>query len=170
MSGWNALCCNDGINAVNTAAQGLGHDLYWPPTLPRNYSMEDVVKGSLNFCSSFAQEGLYGLPAVPDEWGRWNTANYGGKRISSHSNIFFSNGNLDPWTAAGVPAPGPTESLPVALISLGGHHLDLFFSTPDDPPSVKDVRSREVDFIQKWVLEGQERLGATPAQPQMVMV
>ena len=32
---WEPLCCNDEMNLVITEARGLGHDFFWPPSLPR---------------------------------------------------------------------------------------------------------------------------------------
>jgi len=148
---WGALCCNEGINLVSTSARGLGRDLFWPPSLARNWTLRDVVHGSMSYCESYKKQGFAGLPEQPDEWGRWLDVAYGGKRIEAYSNIFFSNGDLDPWTAAGVPAPGPTADLVAALIHQGGHHLDLFFSTEVDPESVRHVREMELTSIAKWI-------------------
>ncbi|CAE8614434.1 unnamed protein product, partial [Polarella glacialis] len=155
---WGALCCNDGLNLVNTVGRGLGHDLFWPPNLAKNVTMEQVVNGSLSSCSQFARRGLFGLPEQPDEWARSIDRMFGGKRIEQHSNIFFSNGDLDPWAAAGVLPPGPSAKLPTMLIHQGGHHLDLFFETESDPQSVKDVRSTELEYIGKWIAEHRQRL------------
>merc|ERR1719203_2593741 len=73
--------------------------------------------------------------------------------MQSYSNIFFSNGNLDPWSSAGVAPPGPTERLPAAVIEQGGHHLDFFPSTDQDPPSVRKVRAMERKYIRRWIRE-----------------
>jgi hypothetical protein len=64
------------------------------------------------------------------------------------SNIVYTNGNLDPWSPAGVvktPAEsgngdgdgdGETNGSILSLtIDMGGHHLDLFWPTVDDPQS-----------------------------------
>lgn len=166
---WGALCCVEGINLVNTAAHGLGRDVYWPPNQPRNVTMEQVVTGSMAYCAQYEQLGFYGAPKRPDEWGKWLTAAYGGKRIESSSNIFFSNGGLDPWAAAGVPAPGPTGSLPAALITMGGHHLDLFFPTPDDPPCVVEVRATEMLQIQSWIGQAQRHRAAVSMPNELVV-
>mmetsp|Transcript_76346 Transcript_76346/g.218735 ORF Transcript_76346/g.218735 Transcript_76346/m.218735 type:complete len:127 (+) Transcript_76346:202-582(+) len=115
----------------------------------------------MSFCGSYGSQGFYGLPSRPDEWGKWMDVAYGGKHIAGHSNIFFSNGELDPWTAAGVPAPGPTESLPSELIALGGHHLDLFFSTAADPASVRRVRASELAHIARWIDGGRASRAAS---------
>ena len=35
-------------------------------------------------------------------------------------------------------------------LALGAHHLDLMFSTEDDPQSVRDVRAVELSYLSKW--------------------
>lgn len=154
---WDLICCNDGVNLVNWVAQGVGRDLYWPPNQAKGFSKKTVVPHSLAYCRYFASTGLYGAPSAPDNWAFEIDTLYGGTRIlHSASNIVFSNGNLDPWSAAGVAPPrraveeeGEGEwrngvkvsqlrpSLLSVLIDMGGHHLDLFWATETDPLSAK---------------------------------
>lgn len=103
MTAWNALVCNEGINLVNWWAQGVGNDLYWPPNQPKGYSKESLVPGSLAYCPYISALGLYGIPSKPDEWSFWMDTAYGGTRIKYATNIVFTQGNLDPWSPAGVP-------------------------------------------------------------------
>lgn len=75
--------------------------------------------------------------------------------MSYVSNIFYSNGNLDPWSPAGVASNVEVLGRKKAMASTyrgkhgeelswinsvtidrGGHHLDLFFPTAEDPQSV----------------------------------
>lgn len=161
MTAWNALVCNEGINLVNWWAQGVGNDLYWPPNQARGYTMETLVPGSLDYCPYLNAMGLYGIPEKRDEWAFWMDTAYGGTRIKYASNIVFSNGNLDPWAPAGVAgAPkvfkhlfisyhgvifyayvidmvSKDQSVVSLTIDMGGHHLDLFWPTDEDPDSVK---------------------------------
>jgi len=37
------------------------------------------------------------------------------------------------------------------LIERGAHHLDLMFSTPQDPPEAIEARQFEVAEMQRWV-------------------
>ena len=39
------------------------------------------------------------------------------------------------------------------LIEGGGHHLDLMFSHPDDPPAVTQARKFEMQQIKRWLEE-----------------
>lgn len=78
---------------------------------------------------------------------------YGGRRLGvGHSNIIFSNGGFDGWSSGGV-ATNLSDSLVSILIPDGGHHLDLMFSHPEDPPSVRAARELEVRHIQNWIDE-----------------
>jgi hypothetical protein len=69
----------------------------------------------------------------------------GGLRLEYASNIVFSQGDLDPWMPAGVsPTVSATgsalqldNSLVSVVIEMGGHHLDLFWPTDEDPESVR---------------------------------
>lgn len=154
---WNALVCNEGINLVNWWAQGVGNDLYWPPNQEKGYTLDSLVPGSLAFCPYLSELGLYGLPKKGDDWSFWLDTAYGGTRLQYASNIVYSNGNLDPWSPAGVDltsvhtnkmetsmeAPNKVRALSTdgsvvsVMIDMGGHHLDLFWPTDQDPESVR---------------------------------
>lgn len=88
----------------------------------------------------------------------WVSARYGLPSFRGASNIVFSSGLLDPWSGASLQAsPAPERDLVVVNISESGHHLDLFFSNPADPPSVVSARRTEVGFIAKWVAAARAR-------------
>ncbi len=153
---WGSLSCNDGINLINTAVRGVGNDMYWPPNVPRNYTRKSVVESQFGYCKAFAAIGLYGIPDRTDDWAQWMDTLYGGKRLNSHSNIYYSNGDLDPWGPAGIPPSADEETIADGniisrMIQNGGHHLDLFWPTDDDPQSVLDVRQEERKAILQWI-------------------
>eukprot|EP00731_Ephydatia_muelleri_P033891 Em0041g4a len=82
----------------------------------------------------------------------WTKAELWGKDILSASNIIFSNGNLDPWHIGGV-VTNLTDTLRAVYIQGGAHHLDLRFSTSDDPQSVTFAREQERDIISMWLTQ-----------------
>lgn len=91
------------------------------------------------------------------QWGvkprpHWITTLYGGKNISSHSNIIFSNGDLDPWSGGGV-TKDITDTLVAINIPGGAHHLDLRASTAFDPSAVLLSRLLEVKHMKKWIAD-----------------
>ncbi|XP_068601568.1 lysosomal Pro-X carboxypeptidase [Brachionichthys hirsutus] len=95
----------------------------------------------------------------------WAGTAYGGKDIASHSNIIFSNGGLDPWSAGGV-SYNITDSLLSITIPDGAHHLDLRYSNEHDPPSVRAARSLEVIYFQEWIrLSKKKRQLHQPTSP-----
>ncbi|EDL06718.1 prolylcarboxypeptidase (angiotensinase C) [Mus musculus] len=92
-----------------------------------------------------------------NQWGvkprpHWMTTMYGGKNISSHSNIIFSNGELDPWSGGGV-TRDITDTLVAINIHDGAHHLDLRAHNAFDPSSVLLSRLLEVKHMKKWILD-----------------
>ncbi|XP_004075329.1 lysosomal Pro-X carboxypeptidase [Oryzias latipes] len=96
----------------------------------------------------------------------WAGTLYGGKDISSHSNIIFSNGGLDPWSAGGV-TYNITESLVSIMIPDGAHHLDLRYSTDLDPPSVRAARALELKFFQEWIDKTKKRTGRSGTENRL---
>uniref|UniRef100_A0ABI7ZI95 Prolylcarboxypeptidase n=1 Tax=Felis catus TaxID=9685 RepID=A0ABI7ZI95_FELCA len=89
------------------------------------------------------------------QWGvrprpTWITTVYGGRNISSHSNIVFSNGELDPWSGGGV-TKDITDTLVAITIPEGAHHLDLRARNAFDPTTVLLARSLEVRHMKQWI-------------------
>ena len=96
------------------------------------------------YCSTLKSLGLKGTPEKVDSWSIWEDNVYGGTRLKYATNIVFSNGNLDPWYPAGVSSEfltsiGTDSSVVAILIDKGGHHLDLFEASDEDPESVMYV-------------------------------
>lgn len=86
----------------------------------------------------------------------WAVTMYGGlKALETASNIVFSNGLLDPWSGTGV-LHNISDTVVALTLKEGAHHLDLMFSTSDDPEEVKEVRKTELAHIARWVMEAGE--------------
>jgi lysosomal Pro-X carboxypeptidase len=74
--------------------------------------------------------------------------------LSHVSNIIFSNGQLDPWSAGGVRVNLTTWDLTrtkALFIADAAHHLDLRLPNLADPASVTEARSFETDTIKLWI-------------------
>ncbi|KAF0693981.1 hypothetical protein As57867_015053, partial [Aphanomyces stellatus] len=112
-------------------------DMFWPRTLTR----ETYVA----HCQT-----TWGLTPYPE----WIRATYGSPDalLATTSNIVFSNGGFDPWSAAGVRSTS-NPTITIVDIPEGAHHLDLMFSDTRDPISVRVARQVEVDAIRQWVQE-----------------
>ena len=68
-----------------------------------------------------------GAPVSSDPWSGWMTAYYGGRDVSQHRNIVWSNGALDPWSGQGVyPPDGGPEGPMVQNISEAGSWDGIF--------------------------------------------
>ncbi|DAZ97912.1 TPA: hypothetical protein N0F65_007253 [Lagenidium giganteum] len=109
-------------------------DMFWA----RNVTLDEIKAG----CARNWQ-------TTPDP--TWIRVSYGDEKLRSASNIVFSNGDLDPWSAAGVLHAPKGAKYHVLPIADGAHHLDLFFSHADDPQSVRDARKFEVGQIRAWI-------------------
>jgi lysosomal Pro-X carboxypeptidase len=184
---WPALCCNEVMNLIITDASGLGRDFLWPPSHPRGTSTyaDTIISRNRTTVDDFCQdpEGVFGYSQEPpDPWATWYDVYYGGIHIESHSNIVFSNGLLDPWSAAGVYAmdavhpfdtprktrmerseeiiPGlyvqnisQSGNMVAVIMEYGGHHTDLMYSSDNDPPSITKAREVEESYIRLWINE-----------------
>ncbi|PSC70433.1 Lysosomal Pro-X carboxypeptidase [Micractinium conductrix] len=110
------------------------------------------------------------VAACKETWGvtprpLWATVQWGGKKLGAASNIVFSNGLLDPWSGGGVLGNvSAAKDVVAVIIPEGAHHLDLMFSNPADPPSVKEARAVEESYIAKWISEARNR----PALPPLL--
>uniref|UniRef100_A0A7N0V1B0 Lysosomal Pro-X carboxypeptidase n=1 Tax=Kalanchoe fedtschenkoi TaxID=63787 RepID=A0A7N0V1B0_KALFE len=93
----------------------------------------------------------YGVLPRPN----WITTEFGGqdiKRVLKRfaSNIIFFNGLRDPWSGGGV-LSNISDSIVAIVAKEGAHHVDLRFSTSEDPKWLKDVRMQEVKIISTWL-------------------
>ncbi|XP_039683651.1 lysosomal Pro-X carboxypeptidase [Medicago truncatula] len=85
----------------------------------------------------------------------WITTEFGGHDIGRvlkryGSNIIFFNGLRDPWSGGGV-LKNISKTLIAIVAKEGAHHVDLRFSTKEDPEWLKDVRKQEVKIITSWI-------------------
>lgn len=77
---------------------------------------------------------------------------YGGRNLDGYSNIVFSNGLKDPWSAGGV-LQDYSETVVAFVMINAAHHLDFRGKHPRDPKSVKKVRALHVKMILRWLKE-----------------
>ena len=97
----------------------------------------------------FTTSCMESFQVVPREY--WAVHTYGGKNISNEaSNIYFTNGHLDPWSGGGV-LTSLSESLQAYVISDGAHHVDLRGSHPEDTAPIKHARVIGLAEITTWI-------------------
>ena len=82
----------------------------------------------------------------------WAVDTFGEKKdiASGVSNIYFTNGRLDPWSGGGV-LTQPSSTLHVYVISDGAHHVDLRASHSQDTESIKQARIQGKSLISSWI-------------------
>lgn len=128
---WSYIYCTEIM--VPIGQNGIT-DMFW--SAPWN------VTAKMEFCKQ-----LWGVETRID----WMYQTYGGyEGLNASSNIFFSNGEMDPWHSGGV-LVNISDTLLASLMPEAAHHLDLMFSNPFDPPSVTTTRQMQRDAIQGWI-------------------
>ncbi|CAN4117344.1 unnamed protein product [Withania somnifera] len=96
-------------------------------------------------------KSTFGVKPRPD----WVTTEFGGYDIERvlkrfGSNIIFFNGLRDPWSGAGV-LKDISKSIVAIIAKEGAHHVDLRWSSKEDPEWLQQVRGREVNIISNWL-------------------
>ncbi|XP_052172978.1 uncharacterized protein LOC127788569 [Diospyros lotus] len=135
LGGWQWQACTEMVMPTD----GNSQDSLFPAS-SWNYSERVAI------CQRF-----YNVQPRPT----WITTEFGGHDIERvlkrfGSNVIFFNGLRDPWSAGGV-LKSISKSIVAIVAKEGAHHVDLRFSTSEDPEWLKDVRSREVKIISRWL-------------------
>ena len=131
---------------------GTDKDMFFPPT-----GAFDPV-ATANLCKD-----TWGVEPNP----LWARLTYGGLEglKKGLTNVVFSNGMLDPWSAGGVlDTDGFDPSVVAIHIPHGAHHLDLMFSNERDPLDVKLARATELRHITWWIQEAIMKKGSKVAR------
>ncbi|XP_058088443.1 uncharacterized protein LOC131235321 [Magnolia sinica] len=135
IDGWRWQACTEMILLTN----GNTDESIFPPSM-YNYSNQ------AKYC-----EDMFGIKPRPI----WITTEFGGHNISSvlkrfGSNIIFFNGLRDPWSGGGV-LKSISKSVVAIVAREGAHHVDLRFSSEEDPEWLQRVRRKEIKIITRWL-------------------
>jgi len=133
---WDYLSC--GQLSMPFARDGV-HDMFWPQPW-------EPVASAAGCLLQFGEQ-TRGFSAHID---------YGGADLSSVSNIFYTNGDLDPWKPGGITA-NVSASVVAYILPDVGHHIDLMFTNPSTPPSVYTVREQQVASMKSWIEQHMSR-------------
>lgn len=134
MSGWDILACGD--LAMPISSDGV-NDMF------RNIPWDPI--GYIQSCNS-----TFGLWPDLD----WPIDFYGGITDDDFkfiSNVYFTNGMLDPWSAGGVYLKNDNLFVNNILMPASAHHLDLRSPNPADPVYVVNGRTQVFEYIQLWL-------------------
>ncbi|XP_053400662.1 lysosomal Pro-X carboxypeptidase-like [Mercenaria mercenaria] len=142
------------LNTTQQATSDLG-DLGWDYQSCTEMVMpicadgqQDMFEPSPWNFTQFTEQCQKKWKTTPRE--NWIVSEYWGKHLETASNIIFSNGDLDPWSAGGVTTSTSSTIVPL-LIEDGAHHLDLRASNPLDPPTVVNARQTEKNLLKMWL-------------------
>jgi len=147
---------NDEGTVVDWTARAWGYqtctEVYQP--MPTDGVSDFEVPHQPNRTAYFERcRSTWGVEPRPD----WEERMFMGADIGTGTNLFLTNGQLDPWRAAGIQTQpkGSAENgymgITVRTIENGAHHLDLRASNPLDPPSVVRVRQEQRLAIRRWI-------------------
>lgn len=92
---------------------------------------------------------------------QWTDSTFWGHNLESLTNVIFSNGDLDPWSAFGVLNNSLAPHATIVRITTGAHHLDLRAAHPLDTEEVKVARKLETHVIRKWITKWKSAHGFT---------
>ncbi|KAL5976614.1 hypothetical protein ACLOJK_020947 [Asimina triloba] len=111
---------------------------------------------------TFTEECLKMAGVVPRP--HWITTEFGGHNIKSilqrfGSNIIFSNGLRDPYSAGGV-LHNISDSIVALHTTQGAHCMDLLGATPSDPEWIISQRKQEIEIIDGWITQYNVELAA----------
>lgn len=134
-NGWSVQSCNEMVMPMCSNSESSMFE-------PAQWSLEGFIKG--------CQEQWKTTPR-PNHIVR----QYGGRNIDQFSNIFFSNGKLDPWHSGGI-LKNVSGSVQAYILEQGAHHLDLRSSNPADTPGAIHVRLMEKQAIREWITQHKE--------------
>jgi lysosomal Pro-X carboxypeptidase len=153
-TGWNSDC-----NTIEADAMSTGWDF--------QFCTEMVLPVCSNGVTDMFEDNPWNVSALTETCLKnWKVSPelykaeymYGGKNISTASNIIFSNGDRDPWSAGGVLEQlGP--NIDIINVPHACHHEDLRPTGENDPPSLRAVREQEVEIIKKWLDKYYDRIG-----------
>jgi lysosomal Pro-X carboxypeptidase len=135
---WDYQYCTE---MVMPFASGVsGKDLFYPPS-PWNLTA--------------TSEGCVTQFGVKPR-ASWGSVGFPGDRLFSDaagfSRIIFTNGLLDPWNGGGVMQNISVErDLLAYVLPNGGHHLELMWAHPDDPPDAIGAREFIGNAIKRWI-------------------
>ncbi|XP_009801420.1 uncharacterized protein [Nicotiana sylvestris] len=135
LGGWTWQACTEMVMPTN----GNNKESIFPPS---EWDYNERVR----FCKL-----ILDVKPRPD----WITTEFGGHDIERvlkrfGSNIIFFNGLRDPWSGGGV-LKDISKSIVAIIAKEGAHHVDLRWSSKEDPEWLREVRAREINIISKWI-------------------
>ncbi|CAE8715581.1 unnamed protein product [Polarella glacialis] len=168
-SGVRALATSEGQPTLDAWGYQCCTEVYQPmPTL--GLSGGDMeLPSSPNFTAySEDCEARYGVVPRPG----WEEMWFWGPDVHTLTNVFFTNGQLDPWRSAAISklpvGTRPGADVQIRLLEHSAHHLDLRSSHPLDPPSVTAVRLEQLEAVKRWAGEWR-RSHAARSQPAVMI-
>ncbi|WJX84863.1 lysosomal Pro-Xaa carboxypeptidase [Trifolium repens] len=144
LGGWQWQACTEMIMPLGSSKESIFPEFKW----------------SVNDRSSYCKFAYNVVPRT-----NWITSEFGGHDIEivlkrSSGNIIFFNGLRDPWSGGGV-LKNISKTIIAIVAKEGAHHVDLRYSTKEDPKWLKDIRNQEVKIIESWISQYHQDLSTS---------
>lgn len=144
---WDYLQCTEFQPDSTWFSTDGSADMFWPQ--PRNFSF------FTEHCRA-----AWGVN-VTAQSSTWISTAFDLPAMRGASNVVFSMCGFDGWGSAGLQqSPDPARMLISLNVSGAGHHADLMFSTPDDPPGFAAARAAEIGYVTAWIAEARTAAAA----------
>ncbi|WCJ41657.1 Serine carboxypeptidase S28 family protein [Euphorbia peplus] len=148
----NPISDNDTLYKMSAWELQTCTEMVLPMGVDNNNTMFDISPFDLNNFTKLCQQ-VFGVTPRP----YWAPIQFGGHNIKSAlgnfaSNIIFSNGLRDPWSAGGI-----LEDISDSIVSIhtdeGAHCLDVLNPSPNDPVWLVEQRGKEIKIIAAWLAD-----------------
>ncbi|CAH8499289.1 unnamed protein product [Schistosoma turkestanicum] len=146
----NQSCLDISMNLPGLDASGWDIQTCMEMTTPMCASgpvnIMPLVNWDLKAYSAYCQNRFGVRPRV-----EWPKVQFWSKSVDTVTNIVFSNGEIDPWSALSITNNSYVPFATVINISDAAHHLDLRTPNSADPESVIKAREIEKQKIIQWI-------------------
>ncbi len=148
---WDYLWCTETLPQETYFGRDGVHDMFWPFAYNET-AIDAHCQAKYGVSPAYRRiHDLYGGVA-------------GVRENASH--VVFSNGRFDPWRSGGVVDVNVSEhSTWSIIIPSGAHHVDLMFSTADDPPDITAARAFELSKVKEWIAAFPKRTSSPSSPP-----
>ncbi|EDQ86101.1 uncharacterized protein MONBRDRAFT_33933 [Monosiga brevicollis MX1] len=147
---WDWLFCTETMHQETYFSLDGQRDMFWSQPWNTTFINDHCFKkyGVTPRYTKVAER--YGNPEAIEVGAHRSTTLSLQAALAAAGNVVLSNGLLDPWSSAGIKR-NISNTVTAIILEHGAHHLDLMFSTPQDPVDVSFARWFEMQRVREWL-------------------